>query len=227
MPTVVLGVKAAGTADRINAYALRLGIASVLTARITAREPFGAPDEKVDLVVLDASALGDNRRAALRRIAFQLPTARILVCESGRAGTLPVPPLPIRVQGVDYDGLAALAHLLLVFCAIEAPADHPRANALMPLLARRAANGGDHYASRAAIPTQRCNTAEPARGRLTDREVQVVRLIADGRSNLQIARDLNLSSETVKTHVRRILRKLQADDRAHAVANAFRAKLLT
>ncbi|MEV0727666.1 response regulator transcription factor [Polymorphospora sp. NPDC050346] len=227
MPTVVLGVKAAGTADRINAYAMRLGISSVLTARVTGREPFGAPDEGVDLVVLDATALGDNRRAALRRIAFQLPTARILVCESGRPGPIPVSPMPIRVQGVDYDGLAALANLLLVFCASEAPADHPRANGLTPLLARRATNGGDHYASRATIPTQRCNTTEPGQSRLTDREVQVVRLIADGRSNLQIARDLNLSSETVKTHVRRILRKLRADDRAHAVANAFRAKLLT
>ncbi|BAL87334.1 hypothetical protein AMIS_21140 [Actinoplanes missouriensis 431] len=64
-------------------------------------------------------------------------------------------------------------------------------------------------------------------GPLTAREVQVLRLVAAGSTNIEIGRHLYIGSETVRTHVKRIMRKLGARDRAHAVANAFRAGLLT
>jgi DNA-binding CsgD family transcriptional regulator len=62
--------------------------------------------------------------------------------------------------------------------------------------------------------------------RVSARELEVLQLIADGRGNREIARELFLSEETVKTHVQRALRKLHAESRAHAVAIAFRNRLI-
>ncbi|NPA90082.1 MAG: response regulator transcription factor [Chloroflexi bacterium] len=62
---------------------------------------------------------------------------------------------------------------------------------------------------------------------LTERELQILRYIARGLSNKEIASTLNLSENTVKTHVRKILAKLNARSRAEAAALAVRAGLLT
>lgn len=72
--------------------------------------------------------------------------------------------------------------------------------------------------------------AEPAAiglAELSDRELEVVRLIADGRSNAEIAHTLVLSPETVKTYVSRILSKLELRDRVQIVVFAFRAGLVS
>jgi DNA-binding NarL/FixJ family response regulator len=53
---------------------------------------------------------------------------------------------------------------------------------------------------------------------LTSREVEVLRLVAKGNANKEIAAQLSLTEETVKTHIRNILGKLEANDRTHAVA---------
>lgn len=66
----------------------------------------------------------------------------------------------------------------------------------------------------------------PARGAahddLTDRELQVLRLVAQGQSNAEIARELVISDKTVKTHVSNILSKLDLADRTQLAIYAFR-----
>ncbi|GAA2380097.1 DNA-binding response regulator [Catellatospora methionotrophica] len=88
----------------------------------------------------------------------------------------------------------------------------------------------------AVVPAQRGDlpgeaqpggVVRPARSvTLTERELQVLRGMADGQSNAEIGRDLFVSEDTVKTHARRLFRKLGARDRAHAVAAGFRAGLV-
>jgi DNA-binding NarL/FixJ family response regulator len=61
---------------------------------------------------------------------------------------------------------------------------------------------------------------------LTERELEVLRLIVDGCSNAQIAEKLYITVGTVKTHVRNILNKLCADDRTQVAVRALRAGLV-
>jgi DNA-binding CsgD family transcriptional regulator len=61
---------------------------------------------------------------------------------------------------------------------------------------------------------------------LSPREIEVLRLVADGRSNKWIGDELMLSSLTVKAHLKRIGRKLEVGDRAGMVAVAMRARIL-
>ena len=56
---------------------------------------------------------------------------------------------------------------------------------------------------------------------LTLREIQILSCIANGNSNKQVAYSLGISEQTIKNHVSAILRKLNANDRAHAVAMAI------
>ncbi|MFC4018180.1 response regulator transcription factor [Micromonospora sp. GCM10011542] len=79
-----------------------------------------------------------------------------------------------------------------------------------------------------AAETARPGPTRPSRASigLTERELQVLLGMAEGKSNAEIGRELFVSEDTVKTHARRLFRKLGARDRAHAVAAGFRAGLV-
>jgi len=70
-------------------------------------------------------------------------------------------------------------------------------------------------------------TSYPGVDELTERELDVIRLMAKGRSNAEIATELYLGEATIKTHVGRILAKLGARDRVQAVVIAFESGLVT
>ncbi|MEV4894936.1 helix-turn-helix transcriptional regulator, partial [Nonomuraea sp. NPDC055795] len=81
-------------------------------------------------------------------------------------------------------------------------------------------SGGAGSAGRASVPM-----AELAG--LSEREREVLLLIARGRTNDQIAEHLGISRVTVKTHIRRLLAKLDAHDRAQLVVVAYESGLVT
>jgi DNA-binding NarL/FixJ family response regulator len=79
------------------------------------------------------------------------------------------------------------------------------------------------------LPDESSAAAEPARravADLTDREREVLVLMARGRSNTEIGGDLFVAEATVKTHVGRILAKLGARDRVQAVVTAYETGLV-
>ena len=91
---------------------------------------------------------------------------------------------------------------------------------LAPSITRRLL---DRVASR--LPPANEN-AIPALGELTDREMQVLKLVARGLSNAEIAEKLVVSETTVKTHVSRVLSKLDLRDRVQAVILAYETGLV-
>jgi DNA-binding NarL/FixJ family response regulator/type II secretory pathway pseudopilin PulG len=69
--------------------------------------------------------------------------------------------------------------------------------------------------------------AEQLGSGLSSRELQVLALVAEGLSNRDVGEALGISRETAKSHVAQLLRKLDAVDRVHAVAKAYRSGLLS
>jgi DNA-binding NarL/FixJ family response regulator len=70
------------------------------------------------------------------------------------------------------------------------------------------------------------DAAETIRAELSDRELQVLKLIANGKDNAQIARELFISPKTVKNHISNILMKLQIENRIQAAVYAVRSGIV-
>jgi DNA-binding NarL/FixJ family response regulator len=84
--------------------------------------------------------------------------------------------------------------------------------------------GGEGYVDPALMPA--FLTGRDKDDMLTTREREILQLLADGMSNADVATQLFISQETVKSHVRHILAKLEADTRTHAVAIALREAII-
>jgi DNA-binding NarL/FixJ family response regulator len=84
-----------------------------------------------------------------------------------------------------------------------------------------------HAGHKRLSPEVAAEIAEHATGNtLTPREIDVLRLVAGGNANKQIAAQLSLTEETVKSHVGNILGKLGANDRTHAVTIALKRGII-
>jgi len=197
------------------------------------------------VMVCDDSPLA---RETLRRSVATIPgVTRVLAAASGEEAVARWPVerpslvlMDVRMPGLG--GTEATRRLLAL---------HPEASVLMVTVAedvdgvaRAVATGARGYivkdASReelAATVVQAITEAAwrrsapvsvvagPGRGpqpSLTERELQVLTGMSRGRSNAEIGKELYLSEDTVKTHARRLFRKLSAADRAQAVAVGFR-----
>lgn len=158
-----------------------------------------------DVVLMDVKMPGTDGIDALRLLKQQGNPARVLVVTSFTEHRTVVPALRAGAAGyvykdVDPDALAG---------AIRAV--HAGHVLLQPELAG------------ALLSEEGADRPPQGRGgTLTDREQEVLGLIADGRSNREIARALGLSEKTVKTHVSNILMKLDLSDRTQAALWAVR-----
>jgi DNA-binding NarL/FixJ family response regulator len=167
-------------------------------ARFTAEHP--------DLVLMDVSMPGLGGLEATRRLIAGNPSANVvmLTAQEDRdhvAAAVSAGARGYLVKDVSREELcAAVAHALAGRDLVE------------PTLRRALAERGSREGTGPV---------------LTEREIQVLTGMSQGKSNAQIGRDLFLSEDTVKTHARRLFRKLGVNDRAHAVASGFRLGLVS
>lgn len=127
-----------------------------------------------------------------------------------------------RARGCPYEAARALAEVDDDEALLEALAEFDRLGAgpAAKLLRQKLRLRGAAV-PRGPRPSTRANPAE-----LTARELDVLRLVATGKRNAEVAVELVLSPRTVDHHVSAILRKLQARTRSEATATAFQLGLL-
>ncbi|MFD3542720.1 response regulator [Streptomyces sp. NPDC058662] len=163
-----------------------------------------AEELRPDVILMDVKMPGTDGIEALRRLRGLANPARVLIVTSFTEQRTVVPALRAGAAGyvykdIDPDALAGAIRSV-----------HAGHVLLQPEVAQ-ALLSQDEQGGSAGRP-----------GSLTDRERQVLGLIADGRSNREIARALVLSEKTVKTHVSNILMKLDLADRTQAALWAVR-----
>jgi DNA-binding NarL/FixJ family response regulator len=166
-----------------------------------------------DVVVMDLNMPGMTGVEATRQIAGVAPLTRVLV-------------LTISDQDGDVMDaiLAGACGYLLKNASIHEL-----------MLGIRAASLGEslispHIASK-VLQHLRATTAQPdiaetIRAELSDREIEVLKLIANGKDNANIAAELHISPKTVKNHISNILMKLQIDNRIQAAVYAVRSGIV-
>ena len=163
-----------------------------------------AEELRPDVVLMDVKMPGTDGIEALRLLKEAGNPARVLVVTSFTEHRTVVPALRAGAAGYVYKDVdpEALAGAIRSVHAGHVLLQPELASALLADDPLRAPQGRG--------------------GTLTDREQEVLRHIADGRSNREIARALHLSEKTVKTHVSNILMKLDLADRTQAALWAVR-----
>jgi DNA-binding NarL/FixJ family response regulator len=154
-----------------------------------------------DVTLMDLQLPGLNGIEAIHRIVGEFPAARVIVLTTYKGDA----------QVLRALRAGARAYLLKTNVHLE----------LLEVI--RAVHAG-----RKRIPPEIASelAEHAAEDELSDREIEVLRLVAAGHSNKQIADRLKIGEATAKFHVANILSKLSADDRAHAVAIALKRGII-
>ena len=165
-----------------------------------------------DVVLMDLEMPGKRGVDATREIAAVAPLTRVVV---------------LTISDTDADVMDAV---------VAGACGYLLKDATIQELLRgiAAANRGESLISpaiaakvlqrlRASSPDK--EAAETLMGRLSDRELQVLKLIANGKDNAQIAGELFISAKTVKNHISNILLKLSIENRIQAAVYAVRSGL--
>jgi DNA-binding NarL/FixJ family response regulator len=159
------------------------------------------PSEKPDLVLLDLRMPGIDGLSVLRQLEKIPDPPKVIVLTSYAQDELIYQAIKAGAWGYLLKD-SSEDEIMTAICSVQA---------------------GRHYipvdiSSRLAERMRRTD--------LTPRELQTLELLADGRSNKEIAAALKLSDYTVRHYVNNIMEKLHASDRTGAVAAAFRSGLL-
>jgi DNA-binding NarL/FixJ family response regulator len=208
---------------------LRTGFRMVLAAQqdmaVTAEAGDGAEclevlrSTTIDVVLMDVRMPRLDGVEATRRI-----------CQGGEGGPGDPKVLILTTFDLDEYAFSALKAGAAGFMLKDVPPDEL-------LTAIRAVHSGDSVVAPSTtrrlldrfvtmLPSREQSASHPELGQLTEREREVLLLIARGMSNGEIAGRLFVSEATVKTHVGRILAKLQLRDRVQAVVLAYETGLV-
>jgi len=164
-----------------------------------------------DVVVMDINMPGISGVEATRRLSARAPQARVVV-------------LTISADDANIMDamMAGAAGYLLKDAAAEQVVGGIRA------AARGESSISPRIASRllAHLREEQGSPAEAVHPDLTDRELEVLRLLAAGKANSEIAGELYISPKTVKNHIASILMKLQMENRIQAAVYAVRSGIV-
>ena len=166
-----------------------------------------------DVVIMDLNMPGMNGVDATRHISRDAPLTRVIVLT-----------ISDQEQDVMDAILAGACGYLLKDASIQTLMQGIQAAAIGESLI------SPHIAGR-VLQHVRATTAAPEaaatiRAELSDREIEVLKLIANGKDNAMIARDLHISPKTVKNHISNILMKLQIENRIQAAVYAVRSGIV-
>jgi DNA-binding NarL/FixJ family response regulator len=187
---------------------LRLSLSRASHIRVVGEAADGASAiglverRKPDVVIMDVRMPGMDGLEATKEILKLVPDAAILIFTAFSERSL-------LARGLDS---GAKGYILK-----EAPHE-----TLLRAIERLAS--GEGYVDPALMPA--FLSGKDQTDMLTAREREILQLLADGMSNADVAAKLFISQETVKSHVRHILAKLEADTRTHAVAIALRESII-
>ena len=166
-----------------------------------------------DVVVMDLNMPGMNGVEATRRIAGIAPLTRVVV---------------LTISDLDGDVMDAIfagaCGYLLKDSSIQDLMTGIRAAAvgeslISPTIATK-------VLQRVRASTTSPRAAETIRSELSAREIEVLKLVANGKDNAQIAAELVISPKTVKNHISNILMKLQIENRIQAAVYAVRSGIV-
>ncbi|NJR50029.1 MAG: response regulator transcription factor [Leptolyngbyaceae cyanobacterium CSU_1_3] len=163
---------------------------------------------KPDLIVMDIGLPRQDGIAATQQIKAALPEVRVVMLTSHTAETEIIAALSSGADAYCIKG-SDVNRLLAAIGAAQEGATY-----LDPQIARRVV---EHLKP----PIVNNNV-----GQLSQRELEVLKLMVEGYSNPEIAAALYLSPNTIKTHMRGIMNKLSVDDRVQAAVVALRAGLV-
>lgn len=160
---------------------------------------------KPDLVIMDIGLPELDGIAATQNIKAELPTVRIMMLTSHQSEQEIIAALASGADGYCVKGLG-LEKLVMAIACIQDGAVY-----LDPQIAQ--------CVIKHLRPTVRASLVNP----LSERELEVLKLIVEGHSNPEIALMLYISLSTVKAHIRSIMNKLAVDDRVQAAVVALRS----
>jgi DNA-binding NarL/FixJ family response regulator len=166
-----------------------------------------------DVVVMDLNMPGMTGVEATRHISADAPLTRVLV---------------LTISDEDSDVMDAIlagacGYLLKDASIVELLRGIASAAIGESLISPHIAS---KVLQRVRAATSQPEIADTIRSELSDREIEVLKLIANGKDNAQIAGDLFISPKTVKNHISNILMKLQIDNRIQAAVYAVRSGIV-
>ncbi len=166
-----------------------------------------------DVVVMDLNMPGMTGVEATRQITAIAPLTRVLV---------------LTISDHDTDVLDAIlagaCGYLMKDASIDELMDGIRAAAIGESLISSHIAG--KVLQRVRATSSQPEMAETIRTELSDREIEVLKLIANGKDNAMIAGELHISPKTVKNHISNILMKLQIENRIQAAVYAVRSGIV-
>jgi DNA-binding NarL/FixJ family response regulator len=193
----------------LRAMLANSGIRTVAEATNAASTLTLAKKHKPDVVLLDAAIPGGDAFELVRKLAKPLPATKFVLLS-----VIDNPTYMARASA------AGASNFLL-----ESVGQKELVTAIQNAAAGKPASGAGLFGKVTASMWERETRAVRDAG-VTPREEQVLRHVALGLSNDEIARSLEISVETVKEHVQNLLRKLGVNDRTQAAVWAVQAKLV-